>query len=91
LDKKEIVHSTATGFAIVTLDDDSSTVDFTRDSLIGGVPAAAHIHCCIPERTNVDVAVGFHERVFINIHDGPLGHLKDSYTCARTRFSTDLA
>ena len=53
--------STATGFAVVTIDDvaDQLTVQVTWDGLIGGNPSAAHIHCCAASPTNVGVAVGF--------------------------------
>jgi hypothetical protein len=51
--------STATGFAIVTLDGDTLSVDVTWDGLIGGLPGAAHIHCCTAEGTSIGVAVGF--------------------------------
>ena len=53
--------SPATGF--VTIDVDTVlhllTVDVSWSGLIGGDPAAAHIHCCIAPGNNVNVAVGF--------------------------------
>jgi hypothetical protein len=51
--------STATGFAKLTVLGDSLQVDVTWDALIGGVPGAAHIHCCTTPGTNIGVAVGF--------------------------------
>jgi hypothetical protein len=51
--------SPATGSAIVTLDGDTLGVDVIWNGLIGGNPFAAHIHCCVPEGTNVGVAIGF--------------------------------
>lgn len=51
--------SPATGFALITIDGNLMTVDLTWDGLIGGNPAAAHIHCCTDVGTNVGVAVGF--------------------------------
>ncbi|MEO8335194.1 MAG: CHRD domain-containing protein [bacterium] len=51
--------STATGFIDVYLSGNLLTVDLFWQGLIGGNPAAAHIHCCIAPGTNVGVAVGF--------------------------------
>ena len=51
--------SPATGFATVTVMGDSLTVNISWNGLIGGDPAAAHIHCCIAPGNNVNVAVGF--------------------------------
>lgn len=35
------------------------TVSLNWDGLIGGNPAAAHIHCCTAPGSNIGVAVGF--------------------------------
>ncbi len=51
--------SPATGSADITVLGDVLTVDESWSGLIGGNPAAAHIHCCAPAGTNVGVAVGF--------------------------------
>ena len=51
--------SPATGSADITVNGDTLTVDMTWAGLIGGNPAAAHIHCCIAPGNNVGVAVGF--------------------------------
>jgi hypothetical protein len=51
--------STAIGFADVFLSGNFLTVDLFWKGLVGGTPAAAHIHCCIAPGTNVGVAVGF--------------------------------
>jgi hypothetical protein len=51
--------SPATGFSILTLTGDTLNVDIVWDGLIGGIPSAAHIHCCVAPGTNVGVAVGF--------------------------------
>jgi len=53
--------SPATGFTTVTIDDflDTMQVDVVWTGLVGGPPAAAHIHCCIDPGSNVGVAVGF--------------------------------
>lgn len=53
--------SPAFGFTTVTVDDDLDTlqVDISYSGLTGGPPGAAHIHCCTPPGTNVNVAVGF--------------------------------
>lgn len=53
--------STATGFTSVMISGDLMTVDVTWSGLTGGLPGAAHIHCCIDPGTNVGVAVGFPE------------------------------
>ena len=51
--------STATGFVDVFVNGNFLTVDMFWKGLIGGNPAAAHIHCCIAPGNNVGVAVGF--------------------------------
>ena len=51
--------SSATGFSTITVDGDSLTVEISWDGLLGGNPAAAHIHCCVDPGNNVGVAVGF--------------------------------
>lgn len=51
--------STATGFSTVTVDGSSLFVDIQWDNLVGGAPAAAHIHCCVAAGSNVGVAIGF--------------------------------
>jgi len=53
--------SPAIGFTSVTVDDglDTLEVDLSYSGLVGGPPGAAHIHCCAPIGTNVNVAVGF--------------------------------
>ncbi len=51
--------SDATGFATVTIDGNLLSVDVSWADLEGGVPGAAHIHCCTAEGTNIGVAVGF--------------------------------
>ena len=53
--------SPATGFTTVTISDDRTlmTVHVDWSGLTGGLPSAAHIHCCIAPGTNVGVAVGF--------------------------------
>src|SRR5262245_64183915 len=51
--------SPAIGQADVTVNGDTLTVDMIWAGLIGGNPAAAHIHCCTPPGVNVGVAVGF--------------------------------
>lgn len=51
--------STATGFTSVVVDGDLMTVHVTWSGLTGGTAAAAHIHCCTPLGSNVNVAVGF--------------------------------
>lgn len=51
--------SPATGTIDVTLNGDLLTVDLTFSGLIGGNPAAAHIHCCVAPGSNVGVAIGF--------------------------------
>jgi hypothetical protein len=51
--------SPATGEADITINGDTLTVDEDWSGLIGGNPAAAHIHCCIAPGFNVGVAVGF--------------------------------
>lgn len=51
--------STASGFITVTIDGNQMMVDLTWENLIGGNPAAAHIHCCTNPGSNVGVAVGF--------------------------------
>lgn len=51
--------SPATGFADVLINGSLMTVNLWWKGLIGGNPAAAHIHCCIAPGNNVGVAVGF--------------------------------
>ena len=53
--------STATGFTSVIINDAQSmmTVHVDWAGITGGLPSAAHIHCCTPIGTNVGVAVGF--------------------------------
>jgi hypothetical protein len=51
--------SPATGIALVTITGNFLTIEVHWTGLIGGVPAAAHIHCCTPPGSNVGVAVGF--------------------------------
>ena len=53
--------STAIGFSTVSVDTLTHllTVDVSWNNLIGGQPAAAHIHCCAAPGVNVGVAVGF--------------------------------
>jgi hypothetical protein len=51
--------SPAIGEADITIIGDTLTVDESWAGLIGGNPAAAHIHCCIDPGNNVGVAVGF--------------------------------
>ncbi len=52
--------STATGWADIFLSGHILTVNLVWQGLLGGNPAAAHIHCCISAPgTNVGVAVGF--------------------------------
>jgi hypothetical protein len=53
--------SPATGFSEVTYDSttDALAVDLTWAGLIGGNPAASHIHCCSAPGTNVNVALAF--------------------------------
>jgi len=53
--------SSASGFTSVSINDSLTlmTVHVEWSGLTGGLPAAAHIHCCIAPGTNVGVAVGF--------------------------------
>jgi hypothetical protein len=51
--------SPATGFVTLTINGDILMVDLSWDGLIGGNPAASHIHCCTPPGNNVTVAIGF--------------------------------
>ncbi len=53
--------SPATGFTSVVINDSLSlmTVHVEWSGLTGGLPAAAHIHCCTAQGTNIGVAVGF--------------------------------
>ena len=51
--------SSATGFTMVTITGNFMQVDVNWTALIGGPPAAAHIHCCVAPGSNVGVAVGF--------------------------------
>jgi hypothetical protein len=43
----------------VIVDGNSLSVDIQWNNLVGGTPAAAHIHCCIAAGANVGVAIGF--------------------------------
>jgi hypothetical protein len=51
--------SPATGFTKVVVTGNNMSVNVTWSGLIGGTPAAAHIHCCVAPGSNVGVAVGF--------------------------------
>ncbi|MEO5815693.1 MAG: CHRD domain-containing protein [Gemmatimonadaceae bacterium] len=51
--------STATGYIDVYLSGSFLTVNMFWQGLLGGNPAAAHIHCCVAPGSNVGVAVGF--------------------------------
>jgi hypothetical protein len=53
--------STATGSALVTLENDNNTLDVNETfvGLIGGPASAAHIHCCASPGVNAMVAVSF--------------------------------
>jgi CHRD domain-containing protein/PEP-CTERM motif-containing protein len=51
--------SPATGFATVTLNGDSLTVDESFAGLVGGTASAAHIHCCALPGVSAGVAVPF--------------------------------
>lgn len=51
--------STATGWADIFLSGHMLTVNVIWQGLLGGNPAAAHIHCCTTPGSNVGVAVGF--------------------------------
>ena len=51
--------SPATGFSLVSLSGNMLSVHVDWTGLIGGTPAAAHIHCCAAPGVNVGVAVGF--------------------------------
>src|SRR5258705_13405705 len=51
--------SPATGFTKVVVTGNNMSVNVNWPGLIGGNPAAAHIHCCIAPGGNVGVAVGF--------------------------------
>ena len=53
--------SPATGFAVIEVDDVANTllINMSWAGLIGGNPAAAHIHCCTPPGANATVAIGF--------------------------------
>ena len=51
--------STAMGWADIFLSGDMLTVNVIWQGLIGGNPAAAHIHCCVAPGSNIGVAVGF--------------------------------
>src|ERR1043165_407079 len=51
--------STATGLTSLILNGNSLTVNVTFNGLLGGLPSAAHIHCCIAPGQSVGVAVGF--------------------------------
>jgi hypothetical protein len=51
--------STATGLADIRITGNLLTVKISWETLTGGTPVAAHIHCCILPGNNVGVAVGF--------------------------------
>jgi len=51
--------SPATGLTTLSLTGDLLTVSVTWSGLIGGNPAAAHIHCCIAPGSNAPVAIPF--------------------------------
>ncbi|MEP6764577.1 MAG: CHRD domain-containing protein [Gemmatimonadaceae bacterium] len=51
--------TSATGFATMTLTGSSLFFSITWSGIEGGLPSAAHIHCCIPVGGNVIVAVPF--------------------------------
>ena len=53
--------STATGTALVTLENDNITLDvvITFSGLTGGTASAAHIHCCVPPGQNAPVVLPF--------------------------------
>lgn len=53
--------SPATGFTSVLINESLTlmTVHVDWSGLTGGLPSAAHIHCCVAPGTNVGVAVGF--------------------------------
>jgi hypothetical protein len=53
------VRTTATGFADLVLNGNLLTVNELWTGLLGGNPAAAHIHCCIAPGNNIGVAVPF--------------------------------
>lgn len=51
--------SPATGVTNLSLTGDMLTVDVTYSGLVGGASSMAHIHCCAPQGSNVQVAVPF--------------------------------
>lgn len=51
--------SPATGYVTISLSNSTLTVLLNWTGLIGGNPAAGHIHCCTAPGSNVGVAVGF--------------------------------
>lgn len=51
--------SPATGFATFSLTGDLLAIEITYSGLIGGNPAAAHIHCCTAPGSNAPVWVPF--------------------------------
>ncbi len=67
--------SPATGWADIFLNGDLLTVDMYWRGLIGGPPAAAHLHCCTAPGSNIGVAIGFSpfpattSGVFTNTYD----------------------
>src|ERR1700720_150024 len=69
--------STATGFTKVILNQGAHSIQVfvNWSGLIGGTPAAAHIHCCIAPGSNVGVAVGFPS--FPTTLSGTYSHLLD--------------
>lgn len=52
-------NSPATGFVTISLVNHNLSVLLNWSGLVGGNPAAAHIHCCVAPGSNVGVAVGF--------------------------------
>jgi hypothetical protein len=89
--------SPAIGFTKVILNQGANTIQVFVDwsGLIGGTPAAAHIHCCIAPGGNVGVAVGFPS--FPATLSGTYSHIFDLtdpaiYTAAfRTNFGGGTA
>ena len=51
--------SPATGLTTVSILGDVMSVEVSWSGLTGGLPAAAHIHCCIAAGASIGVAVGF--------------------------------
>jgi hypothetical protein len=69
--------STATGFTSISINDSLSlmTVHVDWSGLTGGLPSAAHIHCCTAQGTNIGVAVGFPS--FTSTLSGSYDHVFD--------------